>query len=1355
MKKKINLLRNYPLFLYLFFTLWLWKPSVAQQHLYDAQLLTTTDGLANLRTSSIFKDSKGFIWIGTKHGLNRYDGYEFRLYTKEQNGLKQNDDIRDIIEDEKGNLWLLLGFNDNFTLNIFNPKTEKVIPTLSYFNKKLPFNPENLRGLKVTDSKKRIWVNTQEGHLFLYENGHFKKIFEKEGFLPTALTADNKENIWIGGAEEIFRINLSGEILKTINLVERVERVGRVERIWIGKKEELWIISKKWDGADLLKNSIWSKAKNSSTLEPFVLKKNNQIVSSWNIIRGQNEFWYASVKGHLELFDTEGQHLFDFHDLLDKGMATQFIDYFEIKDNIWFTTPIGILKTSVKHNPFNLIHKKDDAFSNCRGITEDENGNIYFLNRYLYQWKPSNKELIKYNSSEGSLALINHDNLIWAGIINTQKFGFEFNLETNESYFYPTVNSYNPYTLLESNQSGIYFVGQEQGICLLDLNQKKLFPFEKYNNFDLLKKAKVLYFHENETGIWIATNNGIFLMKEESGVIRHFSKEKGDLPFDQIRHIYEDASGVFWLATSGGGIIGWQPSLDNRTASKSTQFTTDNGLSNNYTYAIYGDDYNNLWIPSDHGLMKMNKTNNQIKTYTVKDGLPHNEFNLLSHHQAKYGTLYFGGLGGLINFHPKDFIEETQNQTPLIFTNYKLLEGSAEALTDKTNLLSQSNEITFKPTDKLVELKFALLDFDNPENHNYAYKIEGYMNHWIYIDENFIRITDLPYGNYVLKIKGRNRSSDWSEDELSLNIKVLKPFYLQWWFLLASFLAFLGAIVAIVQRREYVLNQDRKRLENEVRKRTQKIEEDKATIEVQATKLKELDKVKTRFFSNITHELRTPLTLIMGPVEQILIEKIPPNLVKRRLKGVFKNARHLLTLINQMLDLSKIEGGSMKTEVTRGDIIYYTEEIIKRFQPLVESKEQRLSFVKGRNVWETYFDKDKWDKILYNLLSNAIKFTEPNQAIQLSLRKIMKEGKEFIRLDVKDAGIGIEKEELTQIFNRFHQTDSTSTRKQGGTGIGLALVKELVELQGGEIKVSSEIGKGTNFEVHLPVLQSEQAIPLIEVEKIGIQYPIPISIKEKQISSFELSSVQSEKLELLVIDDNEEIREYIRYSIDASKYNITEASNGQEGIDKAQTLIPDLIISDVMMPEKDGFEVTKAIRETISTSHIPLILLTAKASLESRLEGLQRGADAYLTKPFSPQELNIRIQKLIEIRRLIQNRYQNGLETAQNENFQQEDEFIISIKTFILENIENTNLNGDIIGQNFAMSRVQLYRKLKALTNQSISDIVRGIRLQRAKELINERKMNMSEIAYETGFNSLSSFSNIFKKAFGKSPSEM
>ncbi|MEZ4848479.1 MAG: ATP-binding protein [Bacteroidia bacterium] len=410
-----------------------------------------------------------------------------------------------------------------------------------------------------------------------------------------------------------------------------------------------------------------------------------------------------------------------------------------------------------------------------------------------------------------------------------------------------------------------------------------------------------------------------------------------------------------------------------------------------------------------------------------------------------------------------------------------------------------------------------------------------------------------------------------------------------------------------------------------------------------------------------------------------------------------------------------------------------------------------MEFIFYLDRLEIHFDQKKWDKIIYNLLSNAIKFTPKGGCIQVSI-----DGKSFhanngIRLKVSDTGMGIAKEQLSQIFNRFYQTNDSTTRLQGGTGIGLALVKELIEMQGGSINVVSELNKGTTFEIYLPEQKAEESSGFISSPTISFrqnQETPPIALPKKESS-------QTSQLELLIVEDNLDMREYIRQCIDENLYQIYEARDGEKGLEKAQALIPDLIISDVMMPKMDGFDLTHAIRNDVSTSHIPLILLTAKTSLESRLKGLQRGADAYLTKPFSPQELTIRIHQLIEIRRSLQKRYQNGIEEIIEDAYQAEDEFIINLRDYVLENIDEPNLNGDLVGQHFAMSRGHLHRKLKALTDQSISEFVKDIRLKESLKLLKEGKYNVSEIAYQTGFSSPSHFSREFKKMYRKTPSEV
>lgn len=906
----------------LFYCLFLPSTNGQNQYLHDAQLLTTDDGLANLLTTSVYQDTKGFLWIGTQYGLNRYDGYEFKLFNKEKNGLSTNEAIGSIIEDSQGNLLLTSVSNQSYNLDIFNPKNETIIPFETYFETQPPFKKTDILPLKVIDNENRLWFLTNMGQLFLYENKRFKKIFENKNTRFRYLTVDTQSNIWIGGQNKLFKINLNSQILDSLDMP------GFLSGIWTEENGTLWITTKP-ENHLRSQSHIWSKAKNSHHLKPFTLNHDNHNPKAlFTPIRMKSGFWYVIINNHLQIFDAQGNSFKAFPDYFAKRLT----NYFEGDEYVWFSTSLGLLKTSLRKRPFQLVHTDKTQFD-YRGITEDENGNLYFLNGGLYQRNVANNHIRPLLEVKGvGFHLMSYNNSIWGGLYADDLLGFQFDLKTNEYLEYHAIAGINALGLIASKATGKFIVGQDKGLSYLDFNDRKVAPFTKYNGFDLLKKSKIYHLHKNESGIWLATSNGIFFMTEEDGILKHFDKTSGDLPFNDIFHIYEDEENAFWLATRGGGIIKWEKKDANSFSFQ--QITRDEGLSHNVTYAVYGDDYGYLWIPSDKGLMQMNKSTLQVKTFTTEDGIPHNEFNRTSHYQGKDGQLYFGGLGGLITFHPKDFANKSVNQTPLTFTGYRLLEEGAEKMTDKTDLLKTSNEIFIRPSDKLLELEFALLDYDDSENHHYAYKIEGYANNWNYIDENYLQITSLPYGNYNLKIKGKNGSDDWSQKELSLAIHVLKPFYLQWWFIALMVLL----SIFIIRWRIRQLEKDKERLELEVKKRTQKIEEDKEIIAGQAKELRALDKVKTQFFSNITHEFRTPLTLVIGPIEQLLNSTLSePN--KKKLSTVLKNAKNLLGLINQLLDISKLESQQMKLEIAHGDIIGYTQELVKRFETLTNRKE--------------------------------------------------------------------------------------------------------------------------------------------------------------------------------------------------------------------------------------------------------------------------------------------------------------------------------------------------------------------------------------------------------------------------------
>ncbi len=1325
---------------------------LGQDYIIESELIDKNNGLAHTLTSSIFKDSTGHLWIGTKYGLNKYDGYTFELYTREKNNLYENATINHISQDSDGLIWIYHQISSNknedwtVKIDILNPKTKRITPFEHYFKGKIPFKYEDIKNCKINDLKQRIWIVTRQGDIYIYEHQRFRKVLSSK-FSVEILTVGLNDNIALSNEKQLGIAHINAPKIKYTTTNQPIDKLR------YDKSGYLWIVTL-INQPNLVPYQIL-KTKDGEDLQPFYLKKDNAKIniSKWfsEPTITPNGFWLVNLNDGLNLFDKSGKWLSNISSTLNISSQRHSLYICETLNHLWLNSVFGIIKLKIIPQRFEVIRPQSSPFMDSRGIGEAQNGHIYFnVVNSLYEYSPTTKGYKKLHD-KNNYAILPFGEQIWTG--NPSKmFAAQYNLKTDFSVEYMDTSEqkiYDTYSIIPSSIPHRLLFGTDKGLIYIDTFQQNIIHFKKYNGFEKLKSVPVNFLYANKYGIWVASNEGIYLLNEKEGIIAHWDIHNQGLPYNTIQHIFEDKQGQYWLATSGGGIIRWQPQLNNIPAAIYQQYTTSDGLSDNYTYAIYEDEYDNLWVSSDKGIMKIPKSSFNIQTFTTQEGLPHDEFNFTSHLKASDGSIYFGGLGGITHFHPQSFQDTNYTNTALRVTRYMVLENGKDTLTSKFSELSSSQKIVIHPSDKLFELEFVLMDFEPLETHLYQYKIEGYQNNWANTNQNLIRINSLPYGKYTLKIRGKHINKGWSNQEIILPISVLKPFYLQWWFVLSV----IGGVIAFgvlgVRWRILMLKKDRQRLENEVQLRTE-------TISQQAEDLKVLDQTKTRFFSNITHEFRTPLTLILGPLEQIIQEKPAKKQLYPKLENIKNNAKHLLNLINQLLDISKIETGNMNLELSYGNIILHTRQLVAQIQPLAINKLQNLEFVSSIDAWEINYDKDKWTKIIFNLLSNAVKFTPHKGKINVFIQALQNE-KPTIQVIVKDSGVGIDDKKLPYIFNRFYQTDDSHTRLQEGTGIGLALVKELIELQNGTIEVESEVGVGTTFILKIPVLKTSNT------PKENIYLPISTVIPSiSDLPQFSKPTINEEKLQLLLIEDNAELRAYIKSCLDENIYQITEASNGEEGLEMAFKLIPDLIVSDVMMPKKDGFEVAETIRKTLSTSHIPLILLTAKSALESRLEGLKRGADAYLTKPFSPEELVLRIQKLIELRQLLQRQFSNVATQSQSvttpaeiASFEQESQFIQDFKDYILQHLADEDLNGEKLCKVFLMSRMQLHRKIKALTNLPTGQFVRAIRLEKAKELLQSTSMNVSEVAYQTGFSSPTNFSRSFKKYFGISPSEI
>lgn len=1293
------------------------------KYLFDIQDITVEDGLPNQKVFQVGQDSKGFMWVSSYGYLSRYDGYEFQNYPCDFLGLTNNYALKFFI-DANDNIWLSTSGDTKKNLKVFIPAAQKVLSINEYI-KEISFNHTEIRSIytqSTQDNLKLVWIVHDDGTIYSYDGKKLEKQFTIKDLVNHPLNYYDRpylydNHIYFSNKNTLFKYDKNG-ILKQKWQVDKALQIRF--KLYKGK---LFLFCSIYKCTELYEVKNDKLLKVSRPFKPcyrgfyFNHDKNNTL-------------WISNQQDIIGL-DNNLNKIFSqqFPSKLRKNKLKEVSDIFsDQQENLWCSTSEGILKILRKPNLFTTYLEGESI----RGLAQIGDSLIvanYAGDKILHLKNQTLHEGVLKTAYANGIIISNDKRTIYA----TAYYHFkQLDIKTLDIKSYP-FKKYDLYYCLQHKKTNQLFIATSNGFTTLNTEKDSIVSVLTNNN--ILNQSLVRYLYQNKEGIWAATDKGLFLVDENWQVLKHLNSSNG-LPSNHFNYIYEDKNGVFWLGSRGKGLIKWD-----RTNNTFKRYGKEQGLLNENIYAVFEDDYGHLWLPSDYGLMRFNKYTEIINTYLTRDGLPSVEFNSFAFHQSTDGTLFLGGINGLIQFHPKDFLVRTSSITPLHITSYKVLKGNGETLSDLTHEVLAKNKIVFSPNDKLFELHFSLMDFINIDENNYAYKIEGYDNEWNYIEENFIRITGLPYGNYKLKIKGQGDKGQWSANVLELDLIVQKPFYLQNWFILFLFGVVGVSIFGWLRYRDFKHKKERIRLETEVTKRT-------SIIQQQTEDLKTLDKAKTRFFSNVTHELRTPLTLLIGPIEQML-KRNKDDWFQSQLEIAQRNGHQLLGLINQLLDISKLEAGQMKVTPTYGDLVEFLAKKIELFEPLAQQKRIDLSFNTSIHHWETSFDKIKLTKIINNLLSNALKFTPSDGKVFLSLD--CKE--QNFQIQVEDTGVGISEKKLPYIYNRFYQIDSSTTREGEGTGIGLALVKELVDLQEGTIEVVSEKGIGTLFTLTLPTFQNEASL---STNKESLPFVPSVIAPESVITS--QNQAPSEKLIILVIEDNKDMRTYIRSCLNDEVYQIIEAPNGKIGIEKTFQIIPDLIISDVMMPIMDGFEVSKHLREDIRTSHIPIILLTAKTAIDSRLKGFESGIDAYMTKPFNVNELRLRINKLIELRLHLQDKYKrNGLAKNNGEDLinEKENQFISDLKNIILNNLSNPTINGDYLGKQIGLSRMQLYRKLKALTDKTITQFIKEIRLAESLTLLKQQEMNVSEVAYTVGFNTPTQFSKAFKKKFGIAPSKV
>jgi signal transduction histidine kinase/DNA-binding response OmpR family regulator/streptogramin lyase len=1317
--------------------------------------LNVDNGLSHNYTSDIVQDQQGFIWISTQNGLQRYDGQKLKTFLHDPadtNSIGGNN-IYFLEIDQSGQL--LIGIRDNYGIDRYDPITEKFI------HHHLDFAVDKI-GL------------TQDGGTWLGNGRELRyKAKEEKIFSIHPFPAHPKHSLYKG--------------LWTYSILE-----DKNNTVWVGTKRGLYQV-----GANGSAGNWW-------------LPCNEQYISAdttfriHDILEDRNgNLWLATEQG-LFIQSNADQCLLPYR--APKGQPFRFegkdVSSIELDgDNqLWICTRsegLGILNlaTSVlEYIPPNNGAIPERNLEGIENMFIDRLGSIWLISRgygiYVYHPKTKQFKWYKYlqNSSSPVLNMAFEDSkgALWL-------LGEQVELEAPEGT-YPsltkkTLEAIDPPLVVSEAPGGIFWFSTVAGVKRLDVNQGTLQSFfETYQSVGIQPGSNLAsaewvdrkgnfwagfwggaaaYIDENDLGnpkffhcnnkapaspmgcylqaiteskdgrIWFGSNSlGLIVYDPKDGSFKNFQKEQGKenwLNNNYVRCILEDRNGILWLGTYGGGMYRFDPNTE-----QFRHYGIKDGLLDELIEDLELDQNGYIWIAANDELYRFDPMNETFVNFGPDDGLPKTKFISLSTAGNMSGQMYIATEKGYVAFHPDSIhIDTTPPNTSIVkMSRYRSDLADGKPIEEKG--ISVKKQITLTNEDYLVTFEFAAVTFHKAKQTTIEYKLEGFQNEWIQLEDiRQASFTRLPAGDYTLLVRSANANGFWDKTPARLFIKVLPPWWKTGW-AYGAYLLLAGGTLWYFWKRET----RRLMLQNQLEKG-----------QLEAAKLRELDQAKTRFFSNISHEFRTPLTVILGMSEEI--EK--PNLAKQMIQ---QSGQNLLRLVNQMLDFSKMDAGKLKLRLQSGDLVHYLQYLLESFQSLADHKKVQLSFEPEIDRLEMDFDEEKMQHIVSNLLSNAIKFTPRGGQVKLEIMKLENKGApqfsnfQFpISISVSDTGIGIPNNQLPRIFERYFQVENAMSKGEPGSGIGLAFTKELVDLMGGEIQVESEVGVGTTFRVILPMAKSDELGPDSYRESFE-------SNTKPEFSSLEISTSQvagqPTQNSLLLIEDNPEVVAYIR-TILQNEYDITVAENGQIGIEKAVELIPDIIISDVMMPVKDGFAVTRFLKNDERTSHIPIILLTAKADAESRLAGLERGADAYLAKPFDKKELSLRLAKLIELRQKLQARYANFAppeQTAPDEDVKIEDAFLTKINGIIEANLAEAEFGVNELCREAGLSQSQLFRKLKALTGKSSVAYLRRLRLHRAKNLLEKGELNVSEVAYATGFNDPLYFSRVFSQEFGHPPTE-
>lgn len=1312
------------------------------------------------------------MWIGTLSGLNRFDGYHFRTYrnsVRDSTSLSHND-IRKLAEDPNGRIWVIT----NFSTCIYDPEKDIFHRNTSAFLREFSIPPGIISSI-MKDKAGNFWFVHDAKGLFMYDpaektSRHLISHEEKKSTISSFMQ-DSAGNYWILYRNGVIeKMNGNG-----YNIIYRNDVFRRlyphetpVYEAVVDLDNDLWVYLPDYNRGVYCLNA----AKDS--LVHFTTRSKAGVALNNNIVHGlatddNGLIWIATDHGGVNIIDkkrsTVKYVLNDPED--DKSLSQNSLNsiYKDSEGIIW----LGTYKKGLSyyHSDMNKFkryyHQRLNSnslpYGDINSFAEDDQGNLWigtngggliFMDRRSNTFRQYLHDPGDPNSLSNNVIVslfIDHDKDLWIGTYYGGLDRFDGKKFTHYRYDPQNANSLsddNVWEILEDSRHNLWIGTLKGGLTVFNPESHQ---FTRYRNPNGVSSDYVPALMEDKEGnVWIGTGYGVSVYNVSSDAFTKIIGDgsEGNLSNNNVLAFYNDSRGYIWVGTQEG------LNLYDRNKKTFRVFRQEDGLPHNTILSILEDNSGNLWFSTPYGISNLILNDDPgkdsfvpvFKNYDELDGLQGKQFNESAALKTRDGELIFGGPNGFNLFRPEEILLN-RKKPPVALIDFQIYNNSVpigKELNGKIILprsITSTKAVTLRPGDNVFSIEFAALSFLHPEKNRYRYRLEGFNREWLHADGSSRKVTytNLDPGDYTFRVIASNNDGYWNEEGAQLKITVLPPFWKTNW----AFMLYASLILgALFLSRRLILERERMRF---------RIEQERQ----EASRVHELDMMKIKFFTNISHEFRTPLSLILTPAERLL-DKTKDPAEKVQFQMIYRNARRLLNLVNQLLDFRKMEEQQLKLNASEGDVVKFIDDVVLSFSDISEKKNIRLAFRPSVSKLETFFDQDKLEKILFNLLSNAFKFTPEGGSVTVETNLISENDKtKWLEIKVADTGIGIPADKQDKVFERFFQNDLPRSMVNQGSGIGLSITREFVRLHGGKITVESLPDKGSCFRVLIPVSEITGAVtvpPVVEEEiDIASAEPTP---QEKNGSA----RGGRKKPVILLAEDNEDFRFYLKDNLKVY-YHVMEARDGVEGWNKVQEHIPDLIVTDVMMPEMNGMELCRKVKSDARTSHIPVILLTARTAADQKLEGYDAGADDYVTKPFNFEILLSRIKNLISLRASLHKSFNRKIDVKASEiQIASLDETLIKNAVKLVEDkLGDPDFSVEDLSRELGMSRVHLYKKLLALTGKSPLEFIRTLRLQRAAQLLDKSQLTVAEIAYKVGFNNPKYFAKYFKEEFKMLPS--